>query len=477
MAATEARYFASPDKTVGALDAGAAASLVAAVSDVALVVDANGIIRDVAIGRSEQPIDSADWVGRAWADTVTVESRQKILELLDAAETGTAGRSRQVNYPGDDGPDVPVMYSAIRINTGGSVLAVGRDLRDVAALQRRLVEAQQAMELDYARLRNAELRYRLLFRDVSEAVVIIDGTNENVVDVNPAASALLQTGERDLVGHRFPVGFDKASSEAIRGMLASARAAGTAEAIRVTRPRGDGQVLVSASLFRQQSAPYFLVRIAPVGGEGLDEAHLTGLERSGSVIETMPDGFVVTDAAGAVLTVNPAFLEMVQLPAEAQARGRPLERWLGRPGVDIAVIIANLRRHGSVRLYTTQLRSELGIGVMVELSAVAVAEGDDQCFGFVVRNVGRRLADRDSVIGEQVPRSVEDLTELIGQVPLREIVRQTTDLIERLCIEAALELTNDNRASAAEMLGLSRQGLYTKLRRYGIGELESDEDS
>jgi len=27
-------------------------------------------------------------------------------------------------------------------------------------------------------------------------------------------------------------------------------------------------------------------------------------------------------------------------------------------------------------------------------------------------------------------------------------------MIERLCIEAALELTRDNRASAAEMLGL-----------------------
>ena len=51
------------------------------------------------------------------------------------------------------------------------------------------------------------------------------------------------------------------------------------------------------------------------------------------------------------------------------------------------------------------------------------------------------------------------------------MVRETTDLIERLCIEAALELTHDNRASAAEMLGLSRQGFYAKLRRYGLGDL------
>ena len=51
---------------------------------------------------------------------------------------------------------------------------------------------------------------------------------------------------------------------------------------------------------------------------------------------------------------------------------------------------------------------------------------------------------------------------------LKEMVRDSTDMIEKMCIEAALHLTNDNRASAAEMLGLSRQSLYVKLRRYGM---------
>jgi len=43
-------------------------------------------------------------------------------------------------------------------------------------------------------------------------------------------------------------------------------------------------------------------------------------------------------------------------------------------------------------------------------------------------------------------------------------------LIEDLCIQAALELTGDNRAAAAEMLGLSRQSLYVKLKRFGVGD-------
>ena len=73
------------------------------------------------------------------------------------------------------------------------------------------------------------------------------------------------------------------------------------------------------------------------------------------------------------------------------------------------------------------------------------------------------------------PRTVEQLTELVGRVPLKDLVGETTDIIERLCIEAALELTQDNRAAAAEMLGLSRQSLYVKLRRHGLGDLPADE--
>jgi DNA-binding NtrC family response regulator len=58
---------------------------------------------------------------------------------------------------------------------------------------------------------------------------------------------------------------------------------------------------------------------------------------------------------------------------------------------------------------------------------------------------------------------------------MKDIVGETTDLIERSCIQSALALTQNNRASAAEMLGLSRQSLYVKLRRFGL--VSADEES
>ena len=59
-------------------------------------------------------------------------------------------------------------------------------------------------------------------------------------------------------------------------------------------------------------------------------------------------------------------------------------------------------------------------------------------------------------------------SELIGRVPLKELIRESADVIEKLCIEAALTQTENNRAAAADLLGLSRQSLYLKLKRYGL---------
>jgi len=70
--------------------------------------------------------------------------------------------------------------------------------------------------------------------------------------------------------------------------------------------------------------------------------------------------------------------------------------------------------------------------------------------------------------------NMSNIVELVGSSTLKDIVSETTDVIEKICIETAIELTRNNRVAAAEMLGLSRQSLYVKLRKYGM--LSKDDD-
>jgi transcriptional regulator PpsR len=248
------------------------------------------------------------------------------------------------------------------------------------------------------------------------------------------------------------------------------RAAGRADDVEARLIEGKVDVRVSASLFRQEAATFFLVRLFRARVEAVRGEDVKIQSKLLKLVESGPDGFVVTEPNGDIIVANAAFLEMAQLSSEEQARGESLERWLGRPGVDMNVLIANLRQRGSVRLFATTLRGDFGATAEVEISAVSANNGGEMSYGFAIRNVGLRLTAGARPTRE-LPRSIEQLTELIGRVSLKELVRESTDVIERLCIEAALEITGDNRASAAEMLGLSRQSLYVKLRRYGLGDL------
>lgn len=467
--------FKTPQRTLGNLDAEAVGELVAAAADMALILDADGVIHDIAIHSddlAQEMAAASQWVGRHWIDTVTPESRNKVTSLLADAVSRAAPRWRHINQATGGGDSVPVLFSAVQAGGSGHIVAFGRDLRAVSGLQQRLVDAQQSMERDYSRLRHVEMRYRLLFEMSSEPVLVLDAFTHKVIEANPAARQALGDTGRRLVGRVFPEAFDATGAQAVRDLLAGVRASGRLDDVRARIAGQDREIQVFASLFRQESASLFLVRL------GLSDARAVeaGLPQAGEkllkLIENAPDGFVVTSQDGRILSANAAFLDMAQLAAEQQMRGEPLERWVGRPGVEMGVLIANLRQRGSVRLFATTLRGEYGGTADIEISAVAVMNGNTSCFGFCIRNVGRRLSEYRA--GRDLPRSVEQLTELVGRVALKDLVRETTDVIERLCIEAALELTNDNRASAAEMLGLSRQSLYSKLRRYGLGELDAE---
>ena len=192
-------------------------------------------------------------------------------------------------------------------------------------------------------------------------------------------------------------------------------------------------------------------------------------------VAVAPDAIVLTDSDGHILAANRSFLDQVQLPTEHQLRGQSLGHWLGRAGIDLNVLLSTLRQHGSLRLFKTTLRGQYGAIVEAEICAAAVPNGERACLAFFIRDTGRRLG-REAPATADLPLWVGQFTERVGSAPLRDLVRESTDLIERLCIEAALKLTGGNRASAAELLGLSRQSLYVKLARYDIGPEPSTQE-
>ncbi len=451
------------------MDADAAMKLAMVAGDITLILDDTGTVLDAAFDHDHFS-GLGNLTGQNWIETVTVESRPKIMEMLAAARRGEVQHWRQVNHIIENG-DIPIRYVVVPVNGGEHRIAFGRDLREAAKLQQRLLQVQQSLERDYMQLRQLETRYRMVFESSQEPVVIIDAAGHRVREVNPAAEALFGARQGGLIGKKLLSLFDRKSRDDVLTLIGAAQAAGSVAPSSVTLAKGSTPATLAASSFTQDRERYLLLRCSTDQGAPVkrDAKALPDL------VERMPDAFLVADHDMKLVSANAAFVEMVRAGSLDHVRGRHLSEWVGRPSIDLELIEKQIDQHGAARNVSTILRArDEDAGEQVELSAVKTGS-DTPLYGFVIRPIARRLRDLPPGSAD-MPRSVEQLTDLVGRMSLKDIVRESTDLIERLCIEAALSYTSDNRASAAEILGLSRQSLYSKLHRHGLGNLTGEND-
>jgi transcriptional regulator PpsR len=453
---------------IPSLSAEKLAQLIGVASDIALLVDQDGMVVDVSVRKNElASMDCQNWIGLPWLNTVSTESVPKVKDMLSQQADAPDLRWRHINHPSGKGEDVPIQYVALAFPTEGQTLLLGRDLGAIAVLQRRLVETQQSMERDYLRLRHIEARYRILFDTSSDPVMVVDAVSQKVTEANVAALGLLKDHSKRLVGRDLLDCCGHQNQDEVLALLRMAHATGRIEVCRVTLVGSEKDVTMTVTVFRQEGGAQFLVRFLQADPSG---ASPLGTDQTlfAEAMQRAPDGFVLTDKNGQIRSVNTEFMSMVGATAQSQIQGQTLDQWLARGGVDWGVLSTNLRQQTNVKAFATEITNMSGLNLAVEISAVAIAD-KSHMFAFFIRDMTRRLQQETPAVSGMAG-SVAELAHLVGRMPMKDIVNETTEMIERMCIQSALELTHNNRASAAEMLGLSRQSLYVKLRRFGIIE-------
>ena len=458
--------FLAPTKVNQALAGQPVAQLLGSAADIVVIIDSKGVVVDLSSSVAAVSSDSA--VGRRLTDLVTLESKAKVGDMLGPAPIGPMPRKFEINHRASNGGEVAFLYSAYRCSENGATVATGRDLSGLAQLQQRLIESQRLADEHFLRLRTADSRYRVLFHLSGEAILLVDAASLKVQDVNPACAELLDSTPGRLMGRRLGELF--ADEKEIEGQIETVRVTGRVESARAVLV-GAAPCWLSAVLFRDGEAGQILIRITPAsaGTHGAPPIKSKTLR----LIDEMPEAFIILDADRRVLDANPAFLKMLDIASLTQAQGQGIDRWLGRTSVEADILFNNLRDHTSVRGFVANVRSEHGVVEEVSITATVLEDSGRSIFGLILRPETRR--SRAPEAGAETSRSAEELAELVGRVPMKELVPETTEITERLCIEASLRLTGDNRAAAAQMLGLSRQGLYDKLRRYDMIDSARDD--
>ena len=422
-------------------------------SDIALVIGADGVIQNVAQGGAD-PIapDAYQWVGRAWIDTVSGETRPKIENLLrEVAATGIA-RRREVNHPLGSDLSIPVAYTAIRLGANGPVLAAGRDLRTIAAIQKRYVESQQDMERGYWQARQAEARYQLLFQVATDAVLVVDGETLQIVEANQAAATMWNEPAEQLQGKHATSGFEHHSRGAVNELLGNARRTGQSGEIRARLQGTQASTSVVATPFRAGDSMRLLVRLRALDGAGTSAALNQSLAR---LVDAASDGVVVTDSSGRILIANPAFLALVQVHDEAQVKGQPLMNWLSLADQPLAALVAKVRCDGIARHVESWVkRGAAAQAAPIEISAALLTEGDQECIGFTIRP-GSRVAARPAfddaataALMRVLHAGIESLGSRLSAADLSLVVRDAATMLGLSAEDFSLRIRQSARTSA-----------------------------
>ncbi len=440
--------------------------ILAAAADITLLVAPGLRIVAVLVNQSHRAFGQlTDWEGMQLPEILTDESRRKLQLRLADLENGRAGVTVELNHASQQVWEFPVRYTMHRMGQDGSILMLGRDLRPLAEVQQQLVTAQLALERDYEAQRELDTRYRVLMEMTRDPVMLVSMASGRITDLNPAAGLLLGGTRAELVGSAVAQEFDGRRRGEFIEALANVAAVDASGPLEVTARRSQRRVLVSPRLFRAAGERVLLCLIDPAekatpAADDLAD-NLQRLYHEGA------DGIVFADADGVIRAANEAFLNLTDASGIAAVRGRSIADYLVRGAVDLRVLMDNVKRTGQLRLYATRLTTDFSGQIAVELSASWLNDRPNPVLVLVVRDASRADALRrtNGGIPDEGTRSV---MELVGSSTLKDIVAETTDVIEKMCIETALELTRNNRVAAADMLGLSRQSLYVKLRKYGL---------
>lgn len=442
-------------EVLATIDASSISTILSEASDLALVIDPSGLVLEV-LGKPElrTMLGASLWFERPIYDLFGKQDACKIEDIVAGVTP-----SCTVDHVARNGTFRTLKYTAHLLPGGSSAIVFGRDETRYRFLQRQLTDTRLETEALLEKRRQDADQYRKLFAIGAEAVMVVDITTLRVIEANRAAHRFLGTDTladrpvRDLVD-----GSDRAS---IVSVIKAAHKSQSPLTVPVTLASG-AKTTLRVEVGSHKSGRMLLQLSQPQ-----TETPTEGIQHSVlELVRAASDGIVVVDALANILWANETFTENLGASSPASLVGLSMQNFVDASECDVEELLENILKFERVRSIPTSLQNRSGERMEMELSAVCISSEDNLRFGLFFRDISTRLHSSRALASDDMPEALA--WDQLGKASLHELVRAEVDVTEKRFLIAALKLTGNNRSAAAQLLGLSRQGLYSKLKKYEI---------
>lgn len=391
-----------------------------------------------------------DLRGRPMRELIHADDRPQldtlIAETIAGRETSplTLRHSRQVSW------GTAARYSGHLAGDGQSVILIGMAVAADLTPIEQAADAEIVRSLGQHRV-EAEAKYQTLFESSAEGLIVADAKTGRIDLANRNAAELLG----------IPLGELECASISTRILTH-----GPEDVVTVNQhdivvgasadPRRNDVLSLAIRRSRSMNLEALVIRLNRHATSNKELPVLDFLRTSTSV------PILMADEDGVIVWTNIAASQMF---APDRVSGLPCAATLGLSKEVFAETLREAEAHGRVLTSLGALGGVLPDGSDAQITIIGHEKFGRFEFGLLLQ---APLGGAEVAETEDTAERARRLEDLIGTVSMKSVVRDRTITIERNCIDAALRLTGNNRAAAAKALGLSRQGLYSKLRQQDL---------
>ena len=437
--------------------------------DINLILDPKGKILKINTPTSAIVKSLNNWINKNIYDFLTIESKEKLnfhlTALSDLSQSST--KWFELNHISENTGEFPVKYKGFKSANKKNVILIGNDLSPIAEIQKKFVNSQLALEREYSKYRSFETKYKALIEFSEEPLFLLDGVTGKILNANDSAAKIINEKREKLVGTFLSKFFNFKNNNEFIELLKSN------EIVKNYNSNKSIESKISfnlqSSIFRAENEVCIILRLQKENEVKVKENELNNILNK--FYDKTRYGIVFTDSLGTIKYVNDSFISLCKIENQQLLIERPFSDFLARGIIDMKVLIEATLENGSTMPFKTQLISNYDIETDIEITSTktSINFGDYICF-LISHRPNESEPETENNINENVvsEKATKKIMRLVGSAPLKDLVADTSDIVEKICIETALKMTKNNRVATAEMLNLSRQSLYVKLRKYNL---------